>query len=610
MKLLTISSHQLEIARTHLRKPFLTVGRSPSCDVLLRAPGVQAIHFLIEWIGSGDFDPSQGMWSITDISASYTQGNNDGHDAGEGLVFSEHPVKLQGFTFTCIEDHLEDTASIGGRIAENLTTNRAKTSEILEVVQVRTDSGAIEEIKHFPIQNQRKRESLLPQVREFKVEWIKSKNLNRSSGESFLRVLLQEMPGAQVYSRGQPLETKGSCELKHLDVLLIQWRGMDFYIRLVEAVNSPPIRTDLFGDPLLRRLMISVGVLGIFFFVTFHILPKKQHVESNPPLRVARVEIAKSPQAAPTVTPTPTPTPLQASTPTPQPPPPQPAPRLHAPAKTSAPKAHLPPKTSGAPAAPRFLPKNRISNQKGINSPAPISDVNSVGVLGALKKVGPKGPGIQANEIINNGIVTEAVAGAETSKIVLKNPPSGTFAGTAKKEFQGSPQGDEESNLGSASTTLSGVKKYDPRSMGAIASQEGTSGLKIDTGFGNQKGNQKTTSTPSDGSEVGDGGDFTVEGGGLDRDTVRNVISSYRGQIRTCYERALLTRNNLEGRIVYEWRIGTDGHVVTTQVIRSTIHSPNLASCVQDVIKQMTFPKASNNRPTRVIYPFVFQGKK
>src|SRR4051794_39917449 len=96
MKLVTISRGKLELARVHLSNPVITIGRSPTCDVILRAPGVQPMHFLIEWIGAGEFDPTQDTWSVADISQPMKLGEDS---SGEGAILSEDSVTVAGFIF-------------------------------------------------------------------------------------------------------------------------------------------------------------------------------------------------------------------------------------------------------------------------------------------------------------------------------------------------------------------------------------------------------------------------------------------------------------------------------------------------------------------------------
>ena len=63
-------------------------------------------------------------------------------------------------------------------------------------------------------------------------------------------------------------------------------------------------------------------------------------------------------------------------------------------------------------------------NRDGLNSPAPVKNVNSVGLLGKLgggKKTGEK---VSADLIVNKGIVSDTATG-ESGKIVVSQPPAG-----------------------------------------------------------------------------------------------------------------------------------------------------------------------------------------
>ena len=106
MKILTLSRNKLEIATTQLTKPLLIIGRSPTCDVVLRAPGIKAIHFIVEWLGSGVFDSSKGNWSIVDVSTS--------EENAEGVVLGKAPITIGDLSFRVIDSVLESSEMIGG----------------------------------------------------------------------------------------------------------------------------------------------------------------------------------------------------------------------------------------------------------------------------------------------------------------------------------------------------------------------------------------------------------------------------------------------------------------------------------------------------------------
>ncbi len=603
MKTLIISRANLEIARAQLRRPLLTIGRSPTCDVVLRAPGVKPVHFLVEWIGPGRFDPSIGAWSVIDIAGKRRE------DGSEGLVLSTDPVVVTGFVFACIKDKLDSKEVIGGKIQENLLKiSNAHSTEVLELVQVRVDSGAIENVVHRMVPKRKRKERLLSQIPQFTLNW------SGQEAAPLLRVLLQEMPGAEIYNRGQRIHVVPSeLSVSQGDMLQIRWRGRDFFVRFVPKVKAPPIPRDPVGDPLMKKTLIFGILLAVVVGLMSQMRSEKSPVSEKRDIRVATVEIKET---APAPVPTPVAKP-PAPTPRPQPLPPRsekpptlvarkkitPPPKpKEIPAGLTLPKSKSPdiPASAGAPRFKTTPGKERMGLNSPATNPTPaVTDVNQVGILGALKSTGPAGKGVQADQIINEGIVTDALSGQEESRIVLQNPATGTIGvgktgGTPRTEGQG---------LASAATTLSGAGKYDPSAIGPIARKGGESGYTVGTDIGGNKG------VGSPGLGTLDGGEFSVEGGGLDRETVRRVIASYRGQIRTCYEKSLLSSPQLAGRIVYLWTISPEGPVISSERKSSTLNSDQLEACVLSVIRSMIFPNASNGKSTKVIYPFVFQSK-
>src|SRR5262249_32001097 len=73
-----------------------------------------------------------------------------------------------------------------------------------------------------------------------------------------------------------------------------------------------------------------------------------------------------------------------------------------------------------------------------------------------------------------------------------------------------------------------------------------------------------------------------VATGGLDKLTIRRAIKPNLQKIQYCYERQLLSRPTLAGRVVVQFYILPSGKVASTAA--SGI-DPEVASCVADVIK-------------------------
>lgn len=595
MKVLMITRGGLELARAHLHRPYATIGRSPSCDVVLRASGIAPVHFLLEWVGVGEFNPSEGQWSIFEIA-------NSSEEAGEGVIIGQEDVLFCGLHFKWLEDKLENEQDIGGHIQSSLSTAaqghesvKLSGASLLEVVQVRTDSGAIENVVHLsPVRNR----GLIRPLRKMPSFRLLGAS---SDGRRALQLLLEEMKGALVYRRGAVLGAEdlknGHCTIKEGDVLEVRWQRHLFFLRIVPEIRVPKVRRNWSREPLLTKLSLAGAVLALVFTLLFasgRSLSDKKEKEASEPPRVAKVEIK---ELAPPPPPPPPPAPLPVAPVAKEKP--EPVREVKKEAPVAGLKLQAPAAKPGAAAAPSFdkkTPKKEI----GLNSPAQKRDVNLIGVLGALSKknAGPKGQGIRADRIFNDGVITESASGAE-GRITVGNPAPGTI-GVGKG---GSPKADG-SALAGAATTLSGTGGFDPKSAGPIGRSGGKSGFSVGSGLG---GSGKDLGK---GSSVGSLDTTQMQvSGGLDRETVRRIIAKYRGQIRACYERALLSSPDVAGRVVYTWTISPQGPVVSAQLTRSQLNSHVLEGCVLNVIKTMAFPVAPNGRSTIVIYPFVFQAQ-
>ncbi|HLG19235.1 MAG TPA: AgmX/PglI C-terminal domain-containing protein [Bdellovibrionota bacterium] len=94
--------------------------------------------------------------------------------------------------------------------------------------------------------------------------------------------------------------------------------------------------------------------------------------------------------------------------------------------------------------------------------------------------------------------------------------------------------------------------------------------------------------------------------GNIPKDVIARIIANYLGQIRYCYERQLTVQPNLRGKVVTDFIIGLDGSVTSTRIKQSTLSSPPVEVCVQNVIKRIQFPKPGGGI-VQVIYPFLFR---
>ncbi|MDI7267152.1 MAG: AgmX/PglI C-terminal domain-containing protein [Myxococcota bacterium] len=91
-------------------------------------------------------------------------------------------------------------------------------------------------------------------------------------------------------------------------------------------------------------------------------------------------------------------------------------------------------------------------------------------------------------------------------------------------------------------------------------------------------------------------------------EVVRRIVEQHRGRIRHCYEAALRTAPEIQGRVTVKFVIAPQGHVPSAEPVGTTTTTTgddDLAQCVAAVVKRMSFPEADG--VTSCIYPFLVE---
>ena len=91
----------------------------------------------------------------------------------------------------------------------------------------------------------------------------------------------------------------------------------------------------------------------------------------------------------------------------------------------------------------------------------------------------------------------------------------------------------------------------------------------------------------------------------LDGSTVEAEVRRRMGDLQACYERRLVERPSLAGRIEIHWSIAPAGDVVEQCLSEDTVHDPALAECVNELVRGSHYPASS--APFNVSYPFEFE---
>jgi TonB family protein len=98
----------------------------------------------------------------------------------------------------------------------------------------------------------------------------------------------------------------------------------------------------------------------------------------------------------------------------------------------------------------------------------------------------------------------------------------------------------------------------------------------------------------------------TVEDG-LSKDEVGKVIHSHLSEVRYCYESSMLRSPDVEGKLVLDFTIGSNGKVQTASVRESSLQDPRLDDCILRRLTKWAFPQPKGGVTVAVSYPFIFK---
>jgi hypothetical protein len=93
--------------------------------------------------------------------------------------------------------------------------------------------------------------------------------------------------------------------------------------------------------------------------------------------------------------------------------------------------------------------------------------------------------------------------------------------------------------------------------------------------------------------------------GQMDRELIAKVINDHIGEIRGCYERALLREPGLAGKLVFEWTIDLSGSVSDVKTKLAGLKSADATNCMINNLRTWRFPHPKGGNVV-VSYPFIF----
>ena len=180
--------------------------------------------------------------------------------------------------------------------------------------------------------------------------------------------------------------------------------------------------------------------------------------------------------------------------------------------------------------------------------------------------------------------------------------------------------------LGSLEAGPAGDSWGDPRASGLVGDGPGGGGDRADSiGVGTCIGPRCTGRGPGRGPGDARGprgpglGDYVAGAppseprmsvstrSGLPRDVIRRIVRQHQNEVRYCYERRLMTRQGLDGRVVVAFTISPSGMVSESHIQASTLSDAETERCIVDKVRTWTFPSPENHALTQVTYPFVLR---
>jgi hypothetical protein len=92
--------------------------------------------------------------------------------------------------------------------------------------------------------------------------------------------------------------------------------------------------------------------------------------------------------------------------------------------------------------------------------------------------------------------------------------------------------------------------------------------------------------------------------GSLSKETIRRIVHRHINEIKFCYEKGLMKRPDLSGRVSIKFLIAGTGAVKSAAVASSTIGDPGVEICIAQTVERMTFPMPEDGGLVIVTYPF------
>lgn len=231
-------------------------------------------------------------------------------------------------------------------------------------------------------------------------------------------------------------------------------------------------------------------------------------------------------------------------------------------------------------------PKKRESKRSKDDIKEAVEKKTFLNVVGSEggKKEGALGP-----DTLKDGVATGELDDA------FKDLDSGVATAEPGDEatFVGEPEAvkSEDSGYKGASDDETGGDR--------IETEEVDTGGKEEGGGGGDGGEVEVRANVSSGSLGGKQGL-----GSVDKQKVKRVFSRRKQAVQYCYEKALKVDENLKGKVVLRFTIGTAGRITSIDVEQNTTGDSSVSDCIKGKVRTWRFPPPEGGSVT-FTFPFV-----
>ncbi len=97
----------------------------------------------------------------------------------------------------------------------------------------------------------------------------------------------------------------------------------------------------------------------------------------------------------------------------------------------------------------------------------------------------------------------------------------------------------------------------------------------------------------------------TTGSGTIRRENIDHTIKTHMSRFRGCYQRQLQRRPGLEGTVVMEITIGSDGSTRSAEMVQTSLHDPAVETRLSTELKRLRF-EAPRSGEVIIRYPFSF----